>query len=36
MHRQPTFRQPLRDGPHDLFRLLLTVAVGNCVIGIAR
>src|ERR1019366_1172679 len=27
-------RQPFRDGPHDLFRLLLTAAVNNRVIRI--
>src|SRR5271169_6028852 len=34
MHRQSTFRQPLRDGPHDLLRLLPTAAVDDCVIRI--
>src|ERR1035441_1068102 len=34
MHRQSTLRQPFRDGPHDLFRLLLTAAVNNRVIRI--
>ena len=35
MHRQPTFRQPQCDGPHYLFRLLLSAAVNYRIIGIA-
>ena len=29
MHRQSTLRQPFRDGPHDVFRLLLAAAVDS-------